>query len=367
MTAFFDMEAHLNVTADIKVKFLDKSYKHYLNRSTILFGASDSGKSTVLIEILYLLKEHVPNIFVFSPTAEDNNAFTGIVPDPLIYKTVDVNVLEAIYMRQKAATRIYNTVNNLQSLRAMFSRVATSKDVESAKTAYVNAIHIIQRKESDPSIGFADKKHAISEVKRVRDAYLTKLYKNVVRSNKQRLKNMRLTDVEKYVVKYLDFNPNCVVVLDDCGAELKKFQKTEVYKKIMFQGRHNFINTVLTLQDDLGLESDIKKNAFVSVFTTAQCASAYFDRKSNSFLKKERDEAAKVIDSIFSEAGQKSFRKFVYLRRDPFPWRYTIADQHEEFRFGNASLWRMCDKLTRENKTCDFDSDPLLSAFKIDI
>ena len=60
------MSASLNVASDIKLKFLEKTPDHYLNKSAILFGASDSGKSTILIEILYLLKDHVPNIFVFA-------------------------------------------------------------------------------------------------------------------------------------------------------------------------------------------------------------------------------------------------------------------------------------------------------------
>lgn len=49
------------------------------------------------------------------------------------------------------------------------------------------------------------------------------------------------------------------------------------------------------------------------------------------------------------------------------PFRYTIADIYDNFRFGCPGLWKMCDKLTRENNVCDFDNDPLLSDFKIDI
>ena len=54
---------------------------------------------------------------------------------------------------------------------------------------------------------------------------------------------MGLSEKSRYILKYLDFNPNCVLVLDDCGAILKKFQKEEA-KKIIFQGRHNYINII---------------------------------------------------------------------------------------------------------------------------
>lgn len=361
------MDSHLNISSDIKVKFLEKNAKYYLNKSTILFGASNSGKSTILIEILYLLRDYVPNIFVFAPTADSNNAFDNIVPAPLIFKTVDIDVLKEIYKRQQAATKIYNTVNNLSSLRKLFEKVADYKSVEAAKLAYNNANAIIQRKESDPTINFVERRSTMSEVKEVRDKYLSKLYKSVIRCNKQRLKNMELSEQSRYIIKYLDFNPNCVVVLDDCGAILKKFQKEEVVKKIIFQGRHNFINIILTLQDDLNLDSSIKKNAFVNVFTTSRCASAYFERGSNSFSKKDKEIATKIITHIFTPSVKKDYKKLVYLRDDINPFRYTIADLYDNFRFGSPALWEMCKEIAKENNTCDFENDPLLSAFKIDI
>jgi hypothetical protein len=361
------MDSHLNVASDIKVKFLEKNFKYYLNRSTILFGASNSGKSTILIEILYLLKDHVPNIFVFAPTAEANNAFNGIIPGPLVFKTVEIDTLNEIYMRQQAATKIYNTVNNLTYLRRLFEQVADYKIIEVAKLAYNNANAIIQKKHNDTTINFIERRSSISEVKEVRDQYLSKLYKAVIRCNKSRLRKMGISEKSKYIIKYLDFNPNCVVVFDDCGAILKKFQKEEVVKKIIFQGRHNHINLILTLQDDLNLDSSIKKNAFVNIFTTGRCAAAYFERGSNSFSKKEKEVAGKIITSVFTPSVKRDFKKLVYLRDETNPFRYTIADIYENFRFGCPSLWEMCNKVSKENNTCDFENDPLLSSFKIDI
>lgn len=361
------MESQLSITSDIKVKFLEKTSGHYLNRSTILFGASNSGKSTILIEILYLLKKHVPIIFVFAPTADANNAFDGIVPSPLIYKNVEIEVLKDLYKRQQAATKIYNTVNNLTALRILFERVAEHRYVEAAKMAYGNASAIISRKKNDTSINFIEQKASITEIKNVRDAYLLRLYKNVIRSNRKRLKNMNISSDEKYILKYLDFNPNCVVVFDDCAAVLKKFQKEEVVKKIIFQGRHNFINIILTLQDDLNLDSSIKKNAFVNIFTTSRCAAAYFERGSNSFSKREKERAAKIINHIFTPTIKKDYKKLVYLRDEVDPFRYTIADTYDNFKFGCPSIWHLCKHISDEKNNCDFDNDPLLSAFKIDI
>lgn len=360
------MDSQLCISQDIKLRFLEKDAKYYLNRSTILFGASNSGKSTILIEILYLLKNYVPNIFVFAPTADSNNAFEGIIPSQLIYKTVDIKKLTDIYNRQKGAAKTYNTVNNLNDLKNLFLKVADRKSLELARIASVRAANIIRNKENDSSSNISQKKMTINQIKKIRDIHLSKLYKKTIRCNKKRLLKIDDSAKTKYIIKYLDFNPNCVVVFDDCGAVLKRFQKEEVVKKIIFQGRHSYINIILTLQDDLNLNSAIKKNAFVNIFTTGRCASAYFERGSNSFSKKERLVAAKIISYIF-DSGKKDYKKLVYLRDEVNPFRYTIADLYDNFRFGSPSLWKLCNKLTRDRNNCDFDNDPLLSEFKIDI
>ena len=345
---------------DVKIDMLDKSYKYYLNKSTILFGASNSGKSTILLEILYLLKDKVPNIFVFSPTADNNNTFAGIVPEPLIFKELDIPKLNDIYKRQQASTKIYNTVNDIKILKILFDRVSTITQKQLYDKSILTASEFINKNENKNK---TENKIVIAEIIKTRDKYLIDLYKTTIRGNKTRLKNIGLSILEQYILRYLDFNPNCVVVLDDCGAILKKFQKEEVVKKILFQGRHSYINIIITLQDDMNLDSSIKKNSFVNIFTTGQCASAYFERGSNNFNKKEKEIAAKIIPYIFS---RKDYKKLVYIRDDANPFRFIVADIYDNFRFGSKVLWDLCDKIDKQNKKIDLD-DPMLSDFKINI
>jgi hypothetical protein len=338
---------------------LEKDVKYFLNKSIILYGPSKSGKSTVLMEMLYLLKEEVPLGFVFSLTADDNNAFEGIIPAPLIHSTVDMKLIHGIYRRQQAATRIYNMVNNPEALKCLFDKVASPDDVAKLEKAYLNARDIIERR--SPEVDVVSFRESIYAV---RDEFLNKLYKYVIRRNKARLLNMDLTDADRYTIKYLDFNPHCIIVLDDCGVYLKQFQKDETMLKILFQGRHNYISVILTLQDDVGVDSGLKKNAFISVFTTETVASAYFDRLSNNFSKKEKERARQLIQGTFSDIGTKNHRKLVYLRDDPDPIRYTWANKYGVFRFGCDALWEMCSRISSARKR-DITKDPLLSAFAL--
>lgn len=349
----------------IKLKWMEKDYRYYLNKSTILFGASNSGKSTILLEILYLLKDQVPNIFVFAPTAEENNAFDNIVPKSLVFQELSIEKLSQIYKRQQAATKIFNTANNIKDLKYLFEIVAKQDEKTLVEKIYLNSELTIRKINNNKKLDFASKKSKIADVNEIRAENIKKIYKSVIRKNKERFENIK--DKYKYIVKYLDFNPNCVVVLDDCGAELKKFQNNETVKKIIFQGRHSHINIIMTLQDDLNLNSAIKKNAFVNIFTTSQCASAYFERASNSYSKKTKEKASKIINYIFSESenGIKNYKKLVYLRGHMDPFRCTIADVYENWQFGSPHLWKLCKKLEKNDSNCDFENDPLLSKFKI--
>jgi hypothetical protein len=110
----------LKVEDGLYVDPLEKIHTYYLNRSTTMYGASESGKSTVLFEIMWLLKEYVPIVFVFSPTAGSNNAFKGIVHDLLVFVDVKIDILEEIYKRQEGAKRIYNIVNDVHMLQKIF-------------------------------------------------------------------------------------------------------------------------------------------------------------------------------------------------------------------------------------------------------
>jgi Ni2+-binding GTPase involved in maturation of urease and hydrogenase len=53
---------------------------------TILIGASGSGKTKMVSELLYRFKDRVPSVIVFCPTNDQNQAYTNIVPDSAIIR-----------------------------------------------------------------------------------------------------------------------------------------------------------------------------------------------------------------------------------------------------------------------------------------
>lgn len=59
-------------------------YTQLVGRNTILYGESGTGKSTIMLDILYNLRGHIPTCVVISPTEASNGTYEGIIPDALV-------------------------------------------------------------------------------------------------------------------------------------------------------------------------------------------------------------------------------------------------------------------------------------------
>jgi hypothetical protein len=349
----------------LKVPFLPKDPSMYFGKSTTIFGASRTGKSTIALEILHLLKDKIPMINIFSPTESENKTYSGTVPNEVIFPVVELEKLEAIYRRQKGATKVYNMVNNKARLRQLFMKVSTVSLRETEMKVTQNADDIIYRKQNDMSLDVIQKKNDTVQIKKSLSEYLVTLYKHVIRSNRRRLRKLNLTDPEMYVLRYLDFNPEVLIIFDDCASQFSlKMQKSKIIQDMFFLGRHLHMTSLFLLHDDKQLESSLRKNSFVNIFTTAQCAHAYFDRGSNNFSKDEKKRASTVISHVLNPQTKKEFKKLVYVRDSDVSLRYTIAGIYDDFRFGSSALWTMCEKLRIASERFNPEDDEM-SAFKL--
>lgn len=346
---------------------LPKTINTYLNKSMFLFGATDTGKSTILFEIMHILKDVVPVVFVFSPTADQNNAFKGIVPKEAIYTSVDMDIITQIYKRQEVITRLYTSANDFAVVSGLVARLKHPGLQKLESLVYARTEEAIANLNSNPRRSPGEKEMIEREMRQTCNKELCRLYKNAIKLFAEKLLKMDLTIAEKIAIKFVDLSPYCWVIFDDCGAELAQFQEHPYMKKILYMGRHSYISTVVLLQDDSNVESSLKKNIKLTIFTTAQCAYAYFERKNNNFPAPERKRAAAAIGAIFSSVGgTKNHRKMVYVRDDNDPYRSIIADIHPPFKFGDPHLHKLCEELHGGDEKKESDGAEL-SEFVADI
>ena len=340
---FFDIEPF----ARVGMKDLERDYRHFLLASIILYGPSDTGKTTLILDILKILLKYIPNVLVYSPTALINGSFDGVVPRRAIISSVTIESIEKMYRRQERIAKAYKIANDMVILENLFKRVATGGALK-INTMVKELRDEMVAEIREGTLPQGARNTAIIKIKKDCSTYLRHIYRTAIGTCGATLKGMNLSQRERVALKYLHVNPYTLVIFDDCASFFsKKMQNEPVIKDLFFMFRHVYGTCMFTGQDDTNFESYLRKNAMVSGFTDAQCASSYFERSANSFSKQVRAEAATMIDYVFSTRTKRvpEFTKLFYIRKNKEPFRKYLAQVHEPFRFGSAPFWKLCEQL----------------------
>ena len=334
-----------------KIFYINKTPEMYKDKIILLYGETGSGKSTILMEILHLLKDKVSMPFVFSPTNFANHDFDGIVPPDHIYNYVDVKKLEDIWDMQEDRSVKYRQAKDLEILKSLFDRISTSHEKKQAEQIIYITRHALDELKYNNKIGINVQKMEKLNIEKQRNKSISRLFKKTIKKSRSRLESMDLDDDEIIALNFLDFNPHIILVFDDCMSSSKDWGKQEVIKKLFFTGRKYFITQIYTLQDDHGIPPDLRKNGMFSIFTSSNLAGIFFDTTSNGITTHDKKEAKKIINVVFKEThGQPDhYRKLVFDKTKANKFMCIIADLYEDFKVGSSYIWKFADKLPRKD------------------
>jgi hypothetical protein len=362
------MDKDLILDDGTTLKFLKKDPKFFLNQTTLLFGQTASGKSCLIDEIMYLCKDYIPNIFVIclSVVTISSSAYYNKIPTNCIKSTVNKEWLEDLMRIQKGRAAIYKTANDPSTLKLVFDKVKSSNEIALENDILNKSASFINTINTSAKLDFAQKKEKTTEVEDIRDRHLKELYKTYIRKHKISLENKsNLSKEEICCVKNIDFNPNLMLILDDCASSFKKWVKeSTIIKEMFYMGRHSFITLIISSQDDKEIDPELRKNAIITIFTTSQAANTNFDRASNSYSKyiKKRSEAC--TNRVFNNQNTKNFKKLIYHSKsfqDHF--YYTIADLYPPFKMGCNSIWELDKGISELNKDSNDDENQFFSQY----
>lgn len=333
---------------------LEFTYEKFLDRSTILFGASGSGKSVIITDILYQLKPHIDQILVVSPMDKQNHMYDSIVPMPLIHYTITEELLTNLWERQLALVSIYTRANNPETLRALFDRIPNNKPARSAIDAinqkFEEHKHEVEKSESNQAAA----QSKIIKMEKDCQKLILMIFKDSIGRNRSYLSRLNISENEKMSLRYYDVNPRLCVVFDDCTDLLEKLKKNQILQKIFYQGRWNYMTIIIGAHSDLALPPALKKNAFITIFTEEKSANAYFERKTNDFTRKDKTEAMKACTTAFSIMPEFKFQKLAWVRDENKFYRFT-AQPRLKFRFGGSHIWEYAKKI--QAKAGEINSD----------
>ena len=354
-------DKELTLQDGTKLDWLNKSPHTFLNKSIVLYGLSGTGKTKMILDIMYIMRNHISFPFVISKSqvsALEN--YGKIIPKGCIKWNLTKEWLEQFIIKQTERASIYNTVNKLENLKMVFNMI----DNNTASLLETQVIHDadcrIQTIELNSTIPYAKKTNLTKCIRKARDEALAVLYKKFIRVYSVELDGIKpeMTRECQLVIKFLDFMPHALLVFDDCAFMFKQWIKESTsIKDLFYQGRHLYTTLLLGSQSDKELDPEIRKSAYMSVFTTVQDVISSFSKASNCFPDRDRKRALACANAVFMPDGivsTENFQKLVYIRHDAHnPLRYTIADLHEdkEQKIGASCVWELDEMLyPRENE-----------------
>lgn len=329
------------------------NHKYFLGRTTVLYGESGSGKSTICMHILKTLSPHCDQILVVSPSDPQNKTYSnGCVATPLIHYTITLKTLQDLWDRQEMMSAVYKRANNADTLKRLFGRLSLPHVEESIRMAQrmrAETIGKIREQYVDPAM-VMKKTQEVDE----KFAELTVLiYKRYIAENADHLSKCDLDKEERFSLEYLGFNPNMVVVFDDCSAQLgaKEIKKSKVFKDFFYRNRWAHLTIIICAHNDKNLEQDIRKNAFVNIFTTKSCAMGFFINKTNYFDPETIAAAKDAIKQI--QEPKIGHQRLAYLREENKFYKVN-AKIFPGFTFGSSVVRQYCDRI-RDNGSVSVD------------
>jgi hypothetical protein len=344
--------------ASTPLDVLELNYRDFLDGCTLLFGETKTGKSFIMVDILYHLQPHIDQIIVISPMDRQNHTYDrGLVPLPCIHYTITATLLENIWERQLMLASVYTRSNQPGLLRKLFNRIKGNHEER-------RAIDIINKKLRETLGEMGDRegvnKEKIADMEKECQQLIVAIFKSSINRNREYLRTQDLSTAEEFSLAYMNVNPRLVIVFDDCTEQLKKMCKHPVVKNLFYQGRWNYITALIACHTDKALDPELKKSAFVSIFTDSSCAHAYFVRGSNDLEKSAIARAKEACSVAFTSALK--HQKLVWIREEKTFYRYT-ASSHPTFKFSCKYIWDFCAKIqshagaisSTNRFICDFD------------
>jgi len=359
-----------------------------VDRSIAIYGPSGTGKTVCTKAIMRALDGHIEQVLIVAPTEPTNRSYDGFVDPTLIHyslclardegargepkkkqlteKQKALNFLEEIWARQEMMASIYKRANKLKTLASLYERLP--RQARHAGNAYVSglqrkrerALAEIDKKWGKEPATREEKRH---EAKEKFEKLLILIYKKFLTDHVAELWGRKdISEDERYSLAYLHFNPRLLLIFDDCAAQLKTLLATEIWRKLFYQNRHSYITLVLCCQDDTDLNTNLRKNAFISIFCSEIVCTSYFERTANKFPKRTRDYVSGASSKIFARKRQ----KIAYMREDAKGCHFyafnppTVKKQV----FGSGALSELCSQVRASGTAMD-QTNPYFSKFKL--
>lgn len=320
-----------------------------LNRTTIAFGGTGTGKSTIMRDIMHKLGKIVCYTVVFCSTGETNTAYKEL-PKPLLYTELIPERLENIWECQQARIQKYKMARAFRTLYVECMPSSARDEFKNAQVeisrAYGSLIEM-----ANNAVSNEDREMMREDANMVREYMEDAIFKKLISKNMEQIKKnlVQSSDPDaEDAIKVLPctmMRPHMAIIIDDMTEQLEMHKKNPIFNKIFTQGRHNYISLIICMHDDSKIQPMTKKNAGVLIFTDKQSINTYVNRASNGVPTSDRKRMLGLIDNIFTPLDPDSrWRKAVYVPGLSRLFQYT-AKEHKEIPFCTPLVQKTLDEV----------------------
>ena len=113
------------------------------------------------------------------------------------------------------------------------------------------------------------------------------------------------------------------------------------------------------------IDSELRKNSMVNIFTTAQISTSAFERASNGYPKHVKERSKLAIETVFKQDINKAkhYQKLVYIQNLQDPFRFLISDLYDEFRICCDSVWELEQKIGEKTGYDEEENNPFFTKY----
>lgn len=340
-----------------EVEEITLEHSMFMNRMTNVYGGTNSGKSTIIRNIVKILRPYIQQCIVICPTDISNHEYTKhLLPSVFVHYALTKELLENIWARQTALCSVYQRVNDFNTLAKLFSRLElpqVQRSIEKMNERKRLAINeIISQHRNNPDF----MKYKIGEVDEKFQKLLQLTYKKYVCEYKDYLKTLDLDRNERYSIKYIGINHQLLLIFDDASPELKKFKNDPTILKLFFQCRHLGITTLMAVHHFKLLPSELRCNSHVQVYADAINLRGFYSNTANNVPDELKHRSVEVIQQTFTEDEKNKHQKALFSKEKNKFYRFT-AIRTDGFSFYTGNAKKFFDSLQSEGNDVPADSE----------
>ncbi len=310
----------------------DLSVSMLLDRAWAIYGKPGSGKSSIIKHMLYVLREYVSVVIVFSLSEGDNNAYSkSMVPRCLVHDAVSEDVIRSIAMKQRQRREVYEKANDLAVLRLLYDRVASREQLAARDELQQGYEQMCKDKVPD------------EETELVFKEQMRKFMRAVINANRERIQK-DISVEEKFSLCWMNFNPRIVVIFDDCTTELSRLKSCADVLETIFRGRHFFCTVLIASHGESVMLPIMRSSMRGSIFTDPMVARQSVQRGTNAYDKTKKSELLQYAERIHTESP---YTKMVIYADKPFLFTAPI---HAPFSAVSESVRAYCEKASKKEK-----------------